>query len=101
MATEGRKFANQPYWPQIQRRHELLHQLAREAKGLLDSGHREEALATSRRMILENDALMAELRALMPNAPNGGGEESYHKPINIFVDMVHDILSQFTDDDSL
>ncbi|MBU2753093.1 late competence development ComFB family protein [Acidithiobacillus sp. VAN18-4] len=33
--------------------------------------------------------------------PAVGGEESYQKPINIFVDMVHDILSQFTDDDSL
>ncbi|MBN6740441.1 EAL domain-containing protein [Acidithiobacillus sp. MC6.1] len=65
MATEGRKFANRPDWPEIQRRHETLHQLAREAKRLLDSGHKEEALATARRMTLENTALMAELRALM------------------------------------
>ena len=68
MATEGQKFANRTDWPQIQQRHGILHQLAREAKGLLDSGRREEALAVAKQMTLENAALMAELRVLMANA---------------------------------
>ncbi|MBN6742386.1 EAL domain-containing protein, partial [Acidithiobacillus sp. MC6.1] len=67
MATKGQKFANRIGWPQIQQRHGTLHQLAREAKGLLDSGRREEALAVAKQMTLENAALMAELRVLMAN----------------------------------
>ena len=65
MDTEGRRFANRPDWQEIQRRHGTLHQLAGEAKRLMDTGHQHEALATAEQMTLENAALMAELQAII------------------------------------
>jgi diguanylate cyclase (GGDEF)-like protein len=72
MATEGRKFTNHPDWPAIRRRHEALHQLAREAKDRLDAGRKDEAMAIGKRMDLENAALMAELRSLRWIPAKGG-----------------------------
>ena len=65
LATEEQRFATHPDWPTIQRRHEEMHQLAREAKRLWDAGRIEEARDFGRRMELENAALLAELRAIM------------------------------------
>lgn len=66
LQTEGlARFGNDPAYPIITARHKRLHQLAREAKAALDAGQNSETLLKAHILKIENDALLAEINALM------------------------------------
>ena len=67
-----------PAYPIITARHQRLHHWAMEAKVALDAGQKDEALRKGRRLEMENDALLSEIRVLM--ADQAGRSEHETKP---------------------
>ncbi|MCR2832063.1 EAL domain-containing protein [Acidithiobacillus ferrooxidans] len=72
------QFGDDPAYPIITARHQRLHHWAMEAKVALDAGQKDEALRKGRRLEMENDALLAEIRVLM--ADQAGRSEYETKP---------------------
>ncbi|MDA8094673.1 MAG: EAL domain-containing protein [Betaproteobacteria bacterium] len=58
------RFGQEPIYAILCARHDRLHELSRMAKAALDAGRQDEAQAVTRQLELENDAMLAELRAL-------------------------------------
>ncbi len=83
LQTEGvAQFGDDPAYSIITARHQRLHHLAVEAKVALDTGQKDEALRKVRRLGMENDALLAEIKVLMeaPTSPSGSISPAQHLP---------------------
>ncbi|MES2407719.1 MAG: EAL domain-containing protein [Pseudomonadota bacterium] len=66
LQTEGlARFGNEPAYLIITARHKRLHQLAREAHAAFEAGQNSETLLKAHILKIENDALLAEINALM------------------------------------
>ncbi|MDA8364022.1 MAG: EAL domain-containing protein [Gammaproteobacteria bacterium] len=59
------RFGHDPAYPTLRERHSRTHSLARDARAFLDDGNDLEARRCGSLLRIENDALMAELRALL------------------------------------